>query len=163
VPDDLHQLTPVELDFLDVAPYRFEFEEPVAAPPARVWAAISADPSTWTWFPGIEEGAYEPAAGAPGVGTRRWVRIGGVKYRETMLAWDEPHRWAYRVDETSAPLFVALLEDWRIEPGPGETTVMRWTFAFEPRSETAEMFAGASELIGSTFGDAMRGLDARLG
>jgi hypothetical protein len=102
------ELRAVELDFLESAPHRFEYAEPVGAPVDRVFAAIAADPSTWTWFPGIEEGAYETST--PGVGARRWVRIGGVKYRETMLAWDAPRRWAYRVDETSAPVFAALTE-----------------------------------------------------
>lgn len=113
--DDMAALRAVGLEFFETAPHRFEYREPLDAPCAVVFDAISADPSTWGWFPGIEAGSYEgdePAA----VGTRRWVRIGGVKYRETMLAWDVPHRWAYRVDETSAPMFAALLEDWVIEP-----------------------------------------------
>jgi hypothetical protein len=126
-----------------------------------VFAAISADPSTWGWFPGVDEGSYE-GDGAPGVGTRRWVHVGGVKYRETMLAWDEPRRWTYRVDETSAPVFAALLEDWVMEPADGDTTTLRWTFAFDPLPETAELMTGARELIGSTFHDATRGLDAQL-
>jgi hypothetical protein len=126
-----------------------------------VFAAIGADPTTWSWFPGIEEGGYE--SGPPGVGTRRWVRIGGVKYRETILAWDEPSRWAYRVDETSAPLFAALAEDWVVTPADGGTSTLHWTFAFDPLPDTASGLVGARELIGSTFADAVRGLDRRLG
>ncbi len=159
--DAAHQLTPVGLDFLETAPHRFEYSEPLAAPPAAVFAAISADPSTWSWFPGIEEGAYEGDEPA-GVGTRRWVRIGGTKYRETVLAWDAPQRWAYRVDETSSPLLTALLEDWVMEPAAGDSTTLRWTFAFEPLPETAELLVGAQALIGTTFHDAVRGLDATL-
>ena len=90
------------------------------------------------------------------------MRVGGVKYRETILAWDEPRRWAYRVDETSAPIFAALLEDWVMEPAAKETTTLVWTFAFEPLPETAELMAGAHDLIGSTFHDAMLGLDAHI-
>jgi hypothetical protein len=153
-------LQAVDLDFFAAAPYRFEYAEPVGAPPATVFAAVSADPTTWSWFPGIEEGGYESRP--PGVGTRRWVRIGGVKYRETILAWDEPRRWAYRVDETSAPLFAALAEDWVVEPADRGTSTLHWTFAFDPRPETADVLTGARELIGSTFADAVRGLDGRL-
>jgi hypothetical protein len=159
--DETSQLRPVGLEFLETAAHRFEFDAPLAAPPASVFAAISADPSTWSWFPGIEAGAYE-GDDPPGVGTRRWVRIGGVKYRETLLAWAAPHRWAYRVDETSSPVFAALLEDWVVEPAAGDTTILRWTFAFEPLPETAELFAGARELIGTTFRDAAKGLDTSL-
>lgn len=156
-----HDLRPVELDFLDDAPHRFDYHEPIAAPPAAVFAAISADPSTWGWFPGVDEGSYEGDS-TPGVGTRRWVRVGGVKYRETMLAWDEPTRWTYRVDETSAPVFAALVEDWVVEPAAAGTTVLRWTFAFDPLPETAELMTGARDLIGSAFHEAARGLDAHL-
>lgn len=156
----VHALRPVELEFVGSAPNRFEYREPIAAPPDAVFAAICAHPSTWTWFAGVEEGTYE-GDGPAGVGTRRSVRVGGVKYRETILAWDAPRRWAYRVDETSAPLFAALLEDWVMEPAGGGTT-LAWTFAFEPLPDTAEMLTGAHDLIGSTFHDAARALDATL-
>jgi uncharacterized protein YndB with AHSA1/START domain len=159
--DDTQLLRPVGLDFLETAPHRFDYHEPIAAPPAAVFAAISADPTTWSWFPGVDEGSYEGDAPA-GVGTRRWVNVGGVKYRETVLAWDEPRRWTYRVDETSAPVFVALLEDWVMEPADNDTTTLRWTFAFEPRAETAELLVGSQEFIGTTFHDAARNLDASL-
>jgi hypothetical protein len=153
-------LQAVDLDFFGAAPHRFEYAEPVGASPAAVFAAVSADPSTWSWFPGIEEGSYE--SGPAGVGTRRWVRIGGVKYRETILAWDEPHRWAYRVDETSVPLFGALAEDWVVEPADGGTSTLHWVFAFDPLPDTAAALVGARELIGTTFAGAVRGLDDRL-
>jgi uncharacterized protein YndB with AHSA1/START domain len=159
--DEMTQLRPVGLEFLDTAEQKYEYDAPLAAPPAAVFAAISADPSTWSWFPGLDGGEYEGAA-TPGIGTRRWVRTGGVKYRETILAWDEPHRWAYRVDETSAPVFAVLLEDWVIEAAAGGRSTLRWTFAFEPLPETAELFAGARDLIGTTFHDAAEGLDAAL-
>lgn len=158
--DEMTQLRAVGLDFLETASHTFEYEAPLAAPPAAVFAAISADPATWKWFPGIEAGEYE-GDDAPGLGSRRWVRIGGVKYRETILAWDEPRRWTYRVDETSAAVFGALLEDWVIEPA-GDGSTLRWTFAFEPLPETADLFAGARDLIGTTFHDAAKGLDATL-
>jgi hypothetical protein len=158
--DERYELRAVGLEFLDAARHRFDFAEPVAAPVERVFAAIGADPSTWSWFPGIEEGAYETSD--PGVGSRRWVRVGGVKYRETMLAWDAPRRWTYRVDETSAPVFAALAEDWVVEPDGHDAATVRWTFAFDPRPETAAVLVDARDVIGSTFRDAMRGLDAAL-
>ncbi len=159
--ESVHELRPVDLEFASSAPHRFEYREPIGAPPAAVFAAGSAHPSTWTWFAGVEEGTYE-GDGPAGFGTRRSVRVGGVKYRETILAWDEPRRWAYRVDETSAPLFAALLEDWVMEPAEGGGSTLGWTFAFEPLAETAAMLAGARDLIGSTFHDATRALDATL-
>jgi hypothetical protein len=160
---EMFSLAPVDLDFLERAPQRFDFVEPLPAPPARVFAAISSDPSGWGWFPGLSDGGYE-GDGPAGVGSGRWVCMEGITYRETILAWDEPARWAYRVDASSAPVFAALVEDWRVAAvGDGTTSELRWTFAFEPRPEMAEPLAFARELIGDTFHTAMVGLGDALG
>jgi hypothetical protein len=44
----------------------------------------------------------------------RTVRAFGVRYRETILAWDEDERFAFHVDETSAPMFKAFAEEYRL-------------------------------------------------
>ncbi|MGZ4678255.1 MAG: SRPBCC family protein [Acidimicrobiia bacterium] len=156
----LHQLAPVGLDFLESAPVRFDYAAELPAPADRVFAVISADPVTWTWFPGLTEGRYED--GPPyGVGTRRAVVMEGVTYRETVLAWDEPTRWAYRVDESSESTFRALAEDWVMEP-QGDQSVLRWTFAVDPVPDLTALIAGAREMIGSVFLDAMDSLAAYL-
>jgi hypothetical protein len=149
----------VELDFLEDAPVRLEFEEPVAASVDAAFAAISADPSTWQWFPGLDEGRYESAA-PHGVGSRRFVRMGEWEYRETMLAWDPPHRWAYRVDESTGPEFGALAEDWVVVPD-GATARVRWTFAVDTAG-LAVPPASLREVIGPVFAQAMGGLSASL-
>src|SRR6266496_1302210 len=83
-----HRLRTVELDFLDEAPHRFVFEAVVPASKETVFAAISDDPSTWTWWPGHEGGGYETPP-PHGVGSRREMHMGESQYRETILAWDE--------------------------------------------------------------------------
>jgi hypothetical protein len=155
----MQRLRAVELDFLQDAPVRLEFDEPVAAPPAKVFDAISADPSTWQWFPGLDEGRYESAP-PHGVGARRFVRMGEWQYRETLLAWDPPHRWAYRVDETTGPGFAALAEDWVIVPD-GATARVHWTFAVDTAG-LAVPPASLREVIGPVFAQAMGGLSALL-
>ncbi len=189
----LHRLRSVDLDFLVDAPVRFTYEVELPAPVEVVFAAISADPSTWTWFPGLADGRY--ASPPPhGVGTKRAIALEGTVYRETILAWDAPHRWAYRVDETTDPTFLALAEDWVITPAPDEGSragarggeparsepheghdaeererrahkggsALRWTFAVEPQAELAELIAGAGEMIGTVFANAMVSLSDHL-
>ena len=101
------------IGFLTSAPKRWDFDATVSADSERVFAAISADPSTWNWFPGITGGCYEGPE-PHGVGTIREARMGPTVYRETMLAWDAPTRWVYRVDEMSVPLAHALVEELMI-------------------------------------------------
>jgi len=161
LPGVTNQLREVGLEFLKDAPNSWEFEAEVHAPPKAVFAAIAADPSTWTrWFPGLERGGYE-GDGTPGVGTRREVTQEGITYRETMLAWDVPTRWAYRVDESSGDMFHALAEDWVVEPR-GDHSVVRWTFAIDPKPEIVPLLGDLPEIVGKVFADAMAGLDAYI-
>jgi hypothetical protein len=153
-------LRTVDVDFLKNAPYRFDFSEPVTASVERVFAAISADPSTWSWFEGVADARYESAP-PHGVGTKRAIRMDDDIYRETIIAWDEPHRWAYRVDETTMPVFEALAEDWRIAPD-GEHAIVTWTFAIAPTAEGAAVVDVLPELLGKVFRAAMQGLSAHL-
>lgn len=123
------KLRPVGLDFVDHAPRRWVFVATVPADRTRVFAALSADPMTWkSWFPGVSSGAYE---GAPGVGAMRVVKVRGASFFETMLAWDQPSRWTFRVDRSTVPIAKALVEDWTFDEHP-DGTLVRWTFAVEP-------------------------------
>lgn len=157
----LHALEPVGLDFLETAPLRFDYAADLPADADRVFAAISADPRSWTWFPGLADARYESAA-PHGVGTRRAVVMDGVTYRETILAWDAPRRWAYRVDESSDDTFTALVEDWIIEDR-GDGSVLRWVFAVAPRPDLAELLADARDVIGGVWSAAAAQLAAHLG
>jgi hypothetical protein len=155
-----HRLRDVGLSFLETATKRWEHEAGVPAPPAAVFGAISADPSTWTWFPGLSSGRYIGEA-PPGVGSIREVHMGEDLYRETILAWEAPRRWAYRVDESSVDLFEALAEDWVVE-GQADHSVVRWTFAVDPRPELAAALSEPPAVIGDVFRQAMANLGSRL-
>jgi hypothetical protein len=157
----LHRLAAVDLDFLANAPVRFTYTEPLPATAHIVFAAISADPSTWTWFPGLADARYESAPPF-GVGTIRSVVMDGVAYRETLLAWDEPRRWAYRVDESSDATFRALAEDWVVRDTTGGSSTLTWTFAVDPQPDLREVIDGARDLIGGVFTGAMRSLAEHL-
>lgn len=155
------KLREVSLAFLDEAPKRWDFEEPVNASPDDVFAAISADPRTWTWFPGITSGSHYEGEGPHGVGSIREARMGPSVYRETILAWDPPTRWAYRVDETTVPLAHALVEDWTIR-AEGAGSIVRWSFAIDPRALFRASMPVAPKAMGRIFRSAMRNLSAEL-
>ncbi|WP_051942418.1 SRPBCC family protein [Streptacidiphilus rugosus] len=157
-----HRLRPVGLPFLSDAPHRYTFTEPVAAPRAVVFASISADPSTWTvWFPRLRGGAYLSAP-PHGVGTVRQADTDGIVYRETMLAWQTPSRWAYRLDSCSQPLAEALAEDWVLHDAGGGTLV-EWTFAIDPGPLVAPHMDQLPARLRTTFRTAMNALSLTLG
>jgi hypothetical protein len=155
-----HRLRNVSLGFLDDAPTKLEFTADVQARRAAVFEAISADPSSWTWFPGLARGHYE-GPGPHGVGSVREVRMAGTGYRETILAWDEPARWAYRVDASSVPVGRALVEDWLLEDR-GDCTTVRWVFAIEPSSLFRLGLPLAPLVMGRLFRRAMANLSLTL-
>jgi hypothetical protein len=152
-------LRPVDLDFVRTAPKRYVFEAMVPADRSRVFAAVSGDPSGWKdWFPGISSGAYE---GPPGVGAMRFVKFRGTSYFETMLAWDEPSRWMFRVDRSTLPIAKALVEDWTFEERGGGT-LARWTFALEPTLLFRVIGPVVTRTMARLFRRAMRNLGSVL-
>jgi hypothetical protein len=157
VPFRLREVSP---DFLTTAPKRWHFEGIVAAPQERVFDAIAADPSTWTWFPGFSTGRYK-GPGPHGAGAIREVRVGPSIYRETIVVWDRPTRWVYRVDSTTVPLAHALVEEWTVEPA-GSGSRVRWTFAVDPRAMFRAMGPLTPIVLGRVFRTAMRNLEAEL-
>ena len=154
------RLRPEDLSFVETAPLTYVFEAQLDAPRQIVFEAISADPSTWTWFPGLRSGSYE-GEGPHGVGSIREVSMSGTRYRETMLAWDEPSLWVYRVDSSSAPIADAIVEEWSLREHR-DGTIVRLTFAIDPKLMFTAGRPAASALMGSLFRRAMRNLDAEL-
>jgi hypothetical protein len=157
----MHRFRTEDRSFVDRARRVYVFEAPVAAAVDRVFAAISADPSTWTWFPRLRDGRYESEP-PHGVGAIRSVRMGGTVYRETILAWDEPRLWVYRVDESSIPLAHALVEEWAISARRDGTSTVRWTFAIDPKFLFLLGLPFAKLVMGRLFRKAMANLSAQL-
>lgn len=156
-------LRPEPVEFVTRAPLVLAFDALVDAPRGEVFSAVVADPSTWTWFPGITRGSY-PDGPPLGVGSPRQVTVGGATYLETVVAWDDPVRWAYRVDATGAPIARALVEEWTFgddELRPGRTEV-RWTFALDPSPLFRAVRFAAPAVMGPLFRRAMTNLEARL-
>jgi hypothetical protein len=124
----------VDLDFLNTAPVRLRAAVKVGRPPSEVFAAFAHDPANWgEFFPGFDKTGRYHTPVPHGVGSRRAVRFTGVKFEETILAWDEGERWAFRVDSAHAPVFDAFVEDYRFEPDGSDATLLRWTIAYKPR------------------------------
>jgi hypothetical protein len=125
MPSDLR---PVGTEFFEAAPYRF-----IRRPPTAVFEAVGRDPAGWgEWYPGFDHTGRWLEGAEPGTGARRRVRMARVTYDETILVWDPPHRFAFRVDRSTAPFAYALAEDYVIGDHPAGST-LQWRFAIDPR------------------------------
>jgi uncharacterized protein YndB with AHSA1/START domain len=126
-----YRLRSEDVSFVERAPVVVRAETSVPASPQAVWPAL-ADAAAWpSWFSGMKDAHYtspEPY----GVGSTRRVRVMSLEADETILAFDVGKRFAFRVDSTNLPLFVALVEVVTLEAvGSGTRVVYRQ--ALEPR------------------------------
>ena len=120
------------MSFFDNAPQVVRRYAHVAAARERVFAAVATDPAGWgRWFPGFSDDGHWETPPPHGVGSVRSVRSFGVRFSETILAWDDNERWAFRVDRASFPLAKAFAEDYRFSDD-GSGTMVSWTVAMDP-------------------------------
>jgi uncharacterized protein YndB with AHSA1/START domain len=157
-----HLCRPETEAFLNVAPLRYRVESFIAAPRQKVWDAF-ADATSWSkWFPFVDRALYEgKTPHGPGTIRNSWVT--GVAFEETMLVWDEPHRWGYRIDRTTAPIAKAQVEINEFEEAPGGTRVI-WIVATDPLPNLSYLTQGADFLtfMKETFDRAMESLKTHL-
>ena len=56
---------------------------------------------------------------------------GGGHFVESVVVWDEPHRFVYRVEQSNAPGLLAWMEEWLLAPSATGGTVLRFTMAID--------------------------------
>lgn len=152
----------MDAGFFDDAPCRFVNTELVRRPAERIFSAIAEDPAGWgDWCPGFSRTGRYLSAGPHGPGSQRVVRMSGVTYDETILVWDPPERWAFRVDKAAAPIARALAEDYRITP-TDSGSIVQWTFAADPRSALRIATPLLAPTLAAYFRRAMSNLERKL-
>ena len=124
----------VDLDLLNTAPIRLRAAVNVGRPPSEVFAALAHDPANWgEFFPGFDRSGRWQTPGPHGVGSRYTKRLIGIKIEESVLAWDEGARLAFRVDATTAPAVHAWVEDYHFESDGSDGTLLRVAMGGKPR------------------------------
>jgi carbon monoxide dehydrogenase subunit G len=125
------ELRKESLTFLCRAPVVHVAEALIAAPQHAVFGAV-VEPRGWEdWFPGVREASYTTPPPF-GVGTIREADVGGTRWVEELIAWEDPTRWAWTVLRTSVPFARAQVESFEFMEAADGTRV-RWTLALEPR------------------------------
>ena len=115
-----------DLDFLDTAPIRLRTVVNIGRPPSEVFAAIAHDPANWgEFFPGFDKSGRWQTPPPYGVGSRYTKRVIGITIEESVLAWDEGARLAFRVVGTTVPVFHAWVEDYHFESAGSDGTALK--------------------------------------
>jgi carbon monoxide dehydrogenase subunit G len=155
-------LAPVDLSFFASAPHRTVRDVQIAAPPEKVFDALARDPAGWgQWFPGFSRSGRYLTAQPHGVGSEREMRLGGTRLVETVLAWEEPSRWAFRVSSAAMPGVRAMAEDYRITPKDGGS-LLTWTVALSGAGPMTFAVGAVGAVAGALVARAARNLERRL-
>jgi hypothetical protein len=158
------RLRPEPLAFVNSAPLRLSYRAPMSASAKCVFLELTEDAARWPqWFREVSSASY---AGLPpyGQGTGRRVRLrGGVRYVETILAWEEGERLAYRVEESNLPGLDAQIEEWRLEPLPEGGCMLYWTMAVDGAPALGLLLSGLRAPVGRAFRRAAARLDGLAG
>jgi Polyketide cyclase / dehydrase and lipid transport len=114
-----HHLEERDSAWLSQAPLVVSNEVFVPASAADVFAVL-ADIGNWqSWCTGVSETEVVGPL-ATGVGARRKVKAGGVRFEERFVTWEDGVRVTFSGLTTSAPGFRSLVEDWSVVPDPAD-------------------------------------------
>jgi hypothetical protein len=123
------ELRPVQTEFFSDAPVRVSVGVVVNATVADVFKLVATDPSAWArWFVGTSAGNWTSTP-PRGVGSNRCIRVWGVTFDETVLAWEENSLFTFRVNKAAFPTVKAFADEWRFDSVDTRRTRIRWTIA----------------------------------
>jgi hypothetical protein len=156
------RLRPVTAEFLERAPTRLVFVSQLTATPERVFRELTEDVSTWPlWFTSVRTAGW---TGPPpyGVGAGRAVTLrGGAHFIESVVVWDAPRRFVYRVEQANVPGILAWMEEWLLAPSASGGTVLRFTIAVDASPAVRATVRLARPGVARSFHAAAARLDAR--
>ena len=156
------RLSPVTTEFLQSAPLRIVVTQRLGASREALFRALTDDASTWPqWWREITRASYT-GPGPYNVGAGRSVSLrGGVRFVESVLVWDEPERFVYRIEETNVPGAHAWMEEWLLTDDQASGTTVRFTIAIEGHAALELPLQAVRPMVMRSIRKAMRRLDAR--
>lgn len=139
-------------DWIDRAPVRVEAAVDIAAPPSQVWPVL-VDHAGWAqWFSGVT--SVVVTGRASGVGSRRRLRAGPLRFDEVCTAWQPREHLALAVASSNLPLLQAMAQSVRLEATPRGTRLTH--------SQGLAARPGFDRLLELTWAPAARRLAASL-
>jgi uncharacterized protein YndB with AHSA1/START domain len=145
-----------DLSFTQTAPYKFENEAILDAPPERVFEVFATGENQRTWFKDFV-GIRWTSPASSGVGAERDVELKLVTVSERFLAWDPGKRLTFTIFQMTLPLVDAMVEDMVFEPiGDGKTRLL-WRAHFRPRGFMKPFVPILQAVFGQLFTQSIRG------
>jgi uncharacterized protein YndB with AHSA1/START domain len=148
-----------DLSFTRTAPFKFENEAILDAPPERVFEVIATGESQSTWFQdfvGIRWTTPPPY----GVGSERDVELKLLTVSEHFLAWEPGKRLAFTIRSMTLPIVDAMVEDMVLEPVGADRTRLLWRAHYRPRGFMRPFHPVLRLVFGQLFTESTRGLVA---
>jgi hypothetical protein len=134
----MSQLRQVQPGFFTEAPVRATAGALVDAPVGEVFKLVAADPSAWArWCLGFSAASRWTSPPPHGLGSNRTMHAFAATFDETIIAWEENRRFAFRVDKTGVPSVKAFAEDWRFEAVGNTLTRIDWTMVADASAPKA--------------------------
>ncbi len=146
-----------DLSFTRTAPFKFENEAVLDAPPERVFEVLATGENQRTWFKdfvGIRWTTPPPH----GVGSERDIELKLVTVAEHFLAWEPGKRLTFTIRSMTLPLVDAMVEDMVFEPIGGDRTRLIWRAHYRPRSFMLPFHPILRVVFGQLFQESTRGL-----
>jgi len=110
-----HRLQERNGGWVTQAPLVVSNQVSISASSAQVFGVL-ADIGNWhAWCTGVTESEVVGPV-ATGLGAKRTVKAGGVRFEEIFVNWEEGVRVTFSALTTSAPGIRSLVEDWSVAP-----------------------------------------------
>ncbi len=102
------------------------------ASPQKVFSILADMEQTPLWFKEIEGGTWNSAQ-THCVDAERTIHLDILSVRETFLAWEEGCRFAFTITESTLPLTVSIVEDYRLSLDNNGNTCLEWDVVYQLR------------------------------
>ena len=126
------KMIPRDLSWSERAAQKIRNAVVLPCSPEEVFSILADIKQTPFWFDEIYGGTWD-SENTHCVGSRRTVHLDMLSVRETFLSWEPSRRFAFTITESTIPLSVSIVEDYRLSPEDNGCTKLEWDVAYQLR------------------------------
>jgi uncharacterized protein YndB with AHSA1/START domain len=149
---------PSDVHFLSRAPFEFNNEAVIAAPPERVFEIFATGERQAEWFKDFVEQKWTSSE-PHGVGATREVELKMLRVKERFFTWEQGKRLSFSIDAITLPIVAQMAEDLQFEPSGKGSTWLRWRAVYTPAPLMRIVHPVARTIFGKMFRASLDGLN----